>query len=293
MKRAITILGFLSVATAAHAADPVMLDPIIEPAAYTANWTGVFIGGQVGWLRGPKFPRVPTVPTNPGGPGTTAECDDFDLFAFAHASTPNTSATALALPCAAFAIGETPNTEAAALAVEDWNERFDLGDQDGVTASDLSFFYDEKRSTIIGGVHVGYNHQFQNNFVLGALADVNFLDWERRMGITDGDNILGVSQSVNFLGTLRARAGFAADRVLFYATGGLAVGGVESKAFQNNTVLSSDRDTRFGYTIGGGLEFLAADNFSIGAEYLHTDLENDNDNLKFNSVFLRLSYHFR
>lgn len=290
MKRAITVLGFLSVATAANAADPVVLEPIIEPAVYQSNWTGVFIGGQIGWLRGPKFPRVP-VPHNPPGGGYPNECDSTE-YASAYAETSTTRAFALALPCIAYAIGNTENTEAEALAYG-WNNYFELDEEESVYPGDLRFFYDEKRNNFVGGVHIGYNHQFENNFVLGAIADINFLDWERRMGITDGINQVGISQSMNFLGTLRARAGFAADRALLYATGGLAVGGVKSESFVNNTTLFSDSETRFGWTVGGGVEFLATDNFSIGAEYLHTNLEKDDDNLKFNSVFVRLSYHFR
>lgn len=288
MKRTIALLGLLSVVVPAHAADPVLPDPIIEPPASVPLWTGLYLGGQLGWVRGPK---TPTIPVNPGGPDDDY-CEDGE-FAWASASTTNTSADAWASLCAAAAVATTPNTGAAAAVIDDWNERFyrSEGGVDG--AEGLHTVSGGRRNSLIGGVHVGYNHQFENNFVLGGVADVNFLNWDRRLGVSDGDNSIVARQSVDYLGTLRAKAGLAADRVLFYGTGGLAFGGVKDELLINGVTENSDRDTRFGYVLGTGVDFLATDNLSIGAEYLYTDLSKKSDDLKFHSVFLKVSYHFK
>jgi outer membrane immunogenic protein len=77
-------------------------------------------------------------------------------------------------------------------------------------------------SGFLGAGQVGYNAQF-GNFVLGAEADI-------RGGWVDGysaGNVVGfgegsTSSDLNWLSAIRARAGFAADRMLIYATGGVA-----------------------------------------------------------------------
>lgn len=290
MKRSIAfaaVIGFLS---PAYAADPILPDPVIDPPSYVPMWTGFYAGGQLGWVKGPKTPTIPVTPGNPDDP-------DYDYcgeeFAWASASTTNTSAHAWASLCAAAAVATTPDTGTAAAVIDDWNERFYALEGVIDDAEDLHTVSGGRRNSLIGGVHVGYNHQFENNFVLGGVADVNFLNWDRRLGVSDGDHSIVARQSVDYLGTLRAKAGLAADRVLFYGTGGLAFGGVKDELLIDGATDSSDRDTRFGYVLGTGIDFLATDNLSVGAEYLYTDLSKKSDDLKFHSVFLKVSYHFK
>jgi len=74
---------------------------------------------------------------------------------------------------------------------------------------------------------------------------------------------------------LRPRLGFTAGNALFYATGGLAV--TNEKVNQTTGVLnggtftSSISETRLGWTIGGGIEYMLTPNWTIRAEYLHLD----------------------
>jgi hypothetical protein len=57
-----------------------------------------------------------------------------------------------------------------------------------------------------------------------------------------------------WFGTVRARGGvLVTPRVLFYATGGLAYGQVNSSETIGGSPFSSS-DTRVGYTVGGGIE---------------------------------------
>ena len=80
-----------------------------------------------------------------------------------------------------------------------------------------------------------------------------------------------------YLGTLRARLGFAADRLLIYGTGGLAAGDTGSKWVDDGGasqfVLSAD--SQWGWVAGGGIEYAATDSFSVKAEYLYYDLGTD------------------
>ncbi|TWG98329.1 opacity protein-like surface antigen [Ochrobactrum sp. J50] len=322
MKKAVAIGFLLSSVAPALAADPVIPDPVVEPPVYQAlpMWTGLYIGGQLGWARGQRAPHIPAsskpTPVDPTDPTDPEQSCDLGDFAWAAASTTNTSAIAWADPCKAWGIGQTSNTGAGAIAVEQAasapaaatkqtlsTASLDAGTiaaaEDAGSADAISYSSGGHRDTFIGGVHIGYNHQFENNLVLGAVADLNFLDWDRYVGARYQDHSLEARQSLQYLGTVRAKLGYAADRVLVYGTGGLAYGGIKNSLSVDGATVESDTKTRFGYAVGAGVDFLAFDNVSIGAEYLFTDLgkKSSNDvfrnNVRFHSLFLKASYHFK
>jgi outer membrane immunogenic protein len=72
----------------------------------------------------------------------------------------------------------------------------------------------------------------------------------------------------NWIGTLRARGGYAWDRILVYGTVGGA--GVNVQASLNG--LPTQTDVEFGWTAGGGLEWAFADNWTAKVEYLFVGL---------------------
>ena len=83
---------------------------------------------------------------------------------------------------------------------------------------------------VTGGIHVGYNRQM-GSFVGGFEVDLNFTNADDTrnflaVGVPPGLP-LTIKQSVNSYGTVRARAGYARDRMLVYATGGFAWAAVE------------------------------------------------------------------
>ena len=80
-----------------------------------------------------------------------------------------------------------------------------------------------------GGGQIGYNWQIAN-VVLGAEADVEYLGGSdsrfvnlAAVGLPAGTTQTETVKS-RWLATFRGRLGWALDRVLVYATGGLAVG---------------------------------------------------------------------
>lgn len=146
-----------------------------------------------------------------------------------------------------------------------------------------SFSQDGDLDGWLGGAQAGYDHDFGNGFVLGAVADwatsdvdsgkICFEDYGRG-SCNDFDIQSSRDNSVDWLATFRARAGFAAGDFLFYATGGLAAGKVEV-SFENLDAIGanySDSETRTGWTAGGGIEFRLTQHISVGAEYLYVDL---------------------
>lgn len=65
--------------------------------------------------------------------------------------------------------------------------------------------------------------------------------------------IYGFRPSINFGGSLGARAGFVWDRTLIYATGGYAFANMSVK---NDALGLSDSNMLSGWMAGGGLEYL-------------------------------------
>ena len=76
-------------------------------------------------------------------------------------------------------------------------------------------------------------------------------------------------QEFNFLGTARARVGYAAERTLIYVTGGAAFGNIQTGL---NPPATFDSTTRVGWAAGAGLEYAFSGNWSAKAEYLFVDL---------------------
>lgn len=133
------------------------------------------------------------------------------------------------------------------------------------------------------GVQAGYTYQL-DQIVLGLQADFGGLD----AGKSDNrsDSLFGLDMAVrdsydmDWMGTLRARLGIlASDKLLLYATGGGAVTSVKFSHrydFDNRPISFggesfSDTVTRWGWVVGGGVEYAFAGNWSLGAEYLYAD----------------------
>jgi outer membrane immunogenic protein len=173
-----------------------------------------------------------------------------------------------------------------------------------------------------GGLQAGYNMQF-NALVVGIEADVNYFGLKRRAtsfapagGVGAGYPAYTFNQSIetNVVASLRPRVGVAFDRFLVYATGGLAVGNVDGNTqfFSSGgySKAGSKSDTKFGYTVGGGIEYAVTNNWTVKGEYLYTDLgkvsyttgfvlpafpaysETIRHNMKFHTVRAGVNYKF-
>jgi outer membrane immunogenic protein len=126
-----------------------------------------------------------------------------------------------------------------------------------------------------GGAQVGCDYQ-SANVVWGVETDFNSLRQGAAFGgrflyTTSGTPyFLNVSEDKRWLYTLRGRVGIAADRALFYVTGGLAVTKYEfTQSFADfNTELASVSKTKAGWTVGAGVEAAVLDNWTVKAEYL-------------------------
>ena len=68
--------------------------------------------------------------------------------------------------------------------------------------------------------------------------------------------------------SVRGRLGWAWDRFMVYATGGVAFANVEATFFPVGSPFAFKADdTLTGWTVGGGFEYAFTPNFSLGVEY--------------------------
>lgn len=111
---------------------------------------------------------------------------------------------------------------------------------------------------LVGGT-VGYNYQI-GQAVIGFEGDV---DWADISGTTTG-----AKTSDSWLSTARGRLGYAAGRFMPFVTGGAAFGNIQA----SGPGLLGANTTNVGWTVGGGLEFALAGNWTVKAEYLYVDL---------------------
>ncbi len=134
----------------------------------------------------------------------------------------------------------------------------------------------------LAGVTAGVSGQW-GAFVLGVEGD---FDWQGLKGTSSSPFCtslftspgpapptptaagLSCQTASNWVGTIRARFGYAWDRVLLYGTAGGAGANVQTSL--NGLPVQTNAD--FGWTVGGGLEWAFADNWTFKVEYLFVDL---------------------
>jgi outer membrane immunogenic protein len=88
-----------------------------------------------------------------------------------------------------------------------------------------------------------------------------------------------ISRDIRYNINARGRLGYTPnDRTLFYAAGGPTYAKIRTYNATSNTANSfttnGDQDG-WGYNVGGGIEQKIGNNFSIGLEYLYTDVKAD------------------
>ena len=85
-----------------------------------------------------------------------------------------------------------------------------------------------------------------------------------------------VGTKVDAIGLFTGRIGYAANNALFYVKGGWAVANNNAWAAWNNVTFATASNTRSGGALGVGLEYGFTPNWSLGAEYMHAWLGNNN-----------------
>ena len=165
------------------------------------------------------------------------------------------------------------------------------------------YAFDSDNGGGFGGGTIGYNWQFPGSqFVFGIEVDAAGASIKDSQTAVIGVVPVTAEDKIDALGSVTGRVGVAADAALFYAKGGYA--------WANNKlsvtalgVTASDSHVHSGYTVGGGIEYMFAPNWSAKAEYMFTHLESqtytvagidfDSGTAEFNSVKVGINYHFK
>jgi outer membrane immunogenic protein len=214
-------VGAIAIAGSAFAAEPVPVPP--PPPPFT--WSGVYIGGQIGYAWG----------------------------------TDNVSWT-----------GTANNLDPAA-------GSFGLGPQG-----------------VIGGAHAGYNLQPVTPafswMVFGIEASVDGTSLSKTVNVPLADFVrvtvgsMTASSNEPVQGSVRGRLGIAWDRFLLFGEGGVAVTSFNTSYFDTTGFFTgipgtnaTVSNTRAGFTFGGGLEYAVTDNWSVQAEYRHSNFGHTSD----------------
>jgi outer membrane immunogenic protein len=216
-------------------------------AAPVYNWTGCYVGGNIGWNGSHNDDLLAPTGAYLNPPGAAAP--------------PNAAGTG-ALP----------------------------GDLAAVTHS-----YVSSNSAVTGGVQIGCNIQ-KGAFVFGGEADFNGSGSKNSINsafgpvpssnpvFTISPETDAVTAKMDWFSTVRGRIGYAFDRVLVYATGGVVIADVSSTTsvdfstagtspvYSGAQHLGNASTTKVAGVVGAGVEYAINDKWSMKAEYLYFDL---------------------
>jgi outer membrane immunogenic protein len=143
------------------------------------------------------------------------------------------------------------------------------------------------------GGHVGYNYQIAS-WVVGGEGDFDWTGLNNSSALVLPDPLLGggsdgfmAHQQVQWLASLRGRLGYAWGSSLLYVTGGAAwekhrtsvlVSADTAPGIFSESAAASFSNTRSGWVIGAGYEWMIAPSWVVRGEYLHYDFRDDINN---------------
>jgi outer membrane immunogenic protein len=130
-------------------------------------------------------------------------------------------------------------------------------------------------SGVFGGLHVGFNYQLMGPLVVGVQGEYNFSGISGNASATPLNYL---TTSIPEFGSADVRIGYAFDHLLVYAIGGFAYGDINNTInFQNSPSVTGFPVNRFfaanryGFDVGGGLEYNFYGNWTARAEYRYYD----------------------
>jgi outer membrane immunogenic protein len=168
-------------------------------------------------------------------------------------------------------------------AAYDWSG-FYAGINGGGATSSIDWnadgFGDEGSHNATGGTvggQIGYRWQM-SSLVFGLEAQGNWADFSGSntsqlpiAGFAGNQN----QTKIDAFGLFTGQIGYAWDRALFYVKGGAAVTANKYSVFNTGFLIDSASETRWGASVGVGFEYAFAPNWSLGFEYNHLFMGNN------------------
>lgn len=122
------------------------------------------------------------------------------------------------------------------------------------------------------GIYGGYNANIGQNVIVGGEADINLSG--QKATTTNVPGVTTYKNRSGWNGSVRARAGVGFDRVMPYATAGVA--------FAENKMSSpaiGSTPTKVGWALGAGVEGQVTNNIIVRGEFLHEGFGNSTHQL--------------
>jgi high affinity Mn2+ porin len=162
----------------------------------------------------------------------------------------------------------------------DWNGAY-VGGHVGITRGRVENTLTESRpigssetfGPAYGGVQGGYNLLLNSGLLLGVEADITFSNHllSNQVIATRESSSTTITETVDYVGTVRGRIGYAFDRFMVYGTGGFAYS--QARIIESPGSLGPDDDKRLmlraGWAAGGGAELALNQYWSARLEYLY------------------------
>jgi len=129
---------------------------------------------------------------------------------------------------------------------------------------------------LFGGAQVGYQQTLPSRWMWGGEFDLSFADFADNNQVLSyrATGAASADEQLEYLGTLRGRLGYSMGRWTPFVTGGLAFA---STRYSLTDLTTGTFDTkpgqwRFGYSVGGGIDYALGGAWSGRFEYLYTAL---------------------
>jgi outer membrane immunogenic protein len=140
---------------------------------------------------------------------------------------------------------------------------------------------DYRLDSFVGGGQVGCNAQVYSRWVIGIEGDFSWGDASETREFDRVNLDQPVTLTADWNATLRGRLGWAFDRTLVYATGGIAWMRVDVEnldfdlgVLDPTSSFSAER-TFIGWTVGGGIEHAFTPNWTARLEYLYAEYDRE------------------
>ena len=184
---------------------------------------------------------------------------------------------AFAAPAVAADLPARPYTKAPAYTapemVYNWTGFYIGGHLGGAFAGDNNITGSDGR--FLAGVQGGADYQFARNWVVGIEAQYSWLPTDNNGGLLYPGSTL-VTQDNRGLGSVTGRLGYTWGPALLYAKGGYAFRDSSINREQSGVAqpFATSGNKKDGYTVGGGLEYMFAPNWSAKVEYQYYNFGN-------------------
>lgn len=134
------------------------------------------------------------------------------------------------------------------------------------------------RDNISYFARLGYDQQY-GNLVLGIVTEFGrseIKDYTTAFSTTPASYTF--ERGIDYMASVRARVGYAADTTLFYGTFGPTYANLDNRFYTTNTANSftarGGKDS-WGFAAGGGVEQRIGQSLSFGLEYMYNQLNHD------------------